>query len=265
MTDAGPVTRPGSLFGWEPFRPFGRLAAGGSFAAHLTAFVTLRRLVLGRRLAVRMPSGELVLTVVEADSRVGRRGLAAGRLNDIRLVAEQLHWNEHRFARAVAVLHDVRVKPSSPPVLVAEPVELTLDVPARALDELFRWVAPRLAGDVGPDGVARLRLANRRDAGYLELETRLEESTLWLKPLAVTRRRKRWRLPARTPSYPVRVPPLPHGLELTAVEFDAHTVRLTGVLPEWRMEIPRTRLDDMISQLSVVGRPLHLIWPSRGE
>lgn len=259
------MTRPGSLFGWEPFRPFGRIASTGAFAAHLTAFVTLRRLVLGRRVAVRMPTGELVLTVVEADSRVGRRGLAVGRLNDVRVVAEQVRWNEHRFGRAVAVLHDVRVHPSSPPVLEAEPVELTLDVPAGALDELFRWVAPRLAGDVGPDGVARLRLANRRDAGHLEVETRLEDSTLWLKPRALTRGRHRWRLPARTPSYPVHVPPLPHGLKVTAVEFDAHVVRLTGVLPQWRMEIPRTRLEDMIRQLSVVGRPLHLIWPSRGE
>lgn len=258
------MTRPGSMFGWEPFRPFGRLAAGGSFAAHLTAFVTLRRLVLGRRLAVRMPSGELVLTLIEADSRVGRRGLAVGRLNDIRLVAEQVRWNEHRFGRAVAVLHDIRVRPSSPPLLVAEPVELTIDVPTGALDELFRWAAPRLSGEVGSDGVARLRLANRRDAGHLEVETRLEESTLWLKPRAITRRR-RWGLPRHTPSYPVRVPPLPHGLELTAVEFDAHVVRLTGVLPQWRMEIPRTRLDDMISQLSVVGRPLSLIWPSRAD
>jgi hypothetical protein len=261
MTDAGGVTRPGSLFGWVPF---GRLAAStGSFAAYLTAFVTLRQLVLGRRLAVRLDDGDLVLTVVEVDSRVGRRGLAAGRLNDVRLVAEQVRWDEHRFGRAVAVLHDVHLQPSVPPVLVAAPVELTMDLPADALDELFRWVAPRLAGEVGPDGVARLRLAKRRGAGHVEIETRLEEATLWLKPTAITRRR-RWPLPARTPSYPVRLPPLPHGLELTAVEFDAHIVRLTGVLPEWRMEVPRTRLDDMISQLSVVGKPLNLIWPSRG-
>lgn len=257
------MTRPGSLFGWEPLRPFGRLASTGSFAAHLTAFITLRQLVLGRRLAIRLDDGDLVLTVVEADSRVGLRGLAAGRLNDVRLVAEQVRWNEYRFGRATVVLHDVRVQPSAPPLLVSAPVELTLDVPAGPLDELFRWAAPRLAGDVGPDGVARLRLANRQSAGHVEIETRLEESTLWLKPMAVVRRR-RWTLPARTPSYPVRLPPLPHGLELTGVEFDSHVVRLTGVLPEWRMEIPRTRLEDMISQLSAVGRPLNLILPSRG-
>ena len=138
MTDAGTVTRRGSLFGWDPFRPFVKMAKTGAFAAHLTAFVTLRQLVLGRRLAVRHDDGELVMTIVEADSRVGRRGLAVGQLNDIRLVADQVRWNEHRFGRASAVLNNVYVQPSVPPLLMAAPVELSLDVPAPALDELFR-------------------------------------------------------------------------------------------------------------------------------
>ncbi|MDT5250570.1 MAG: hypothetical protein QOJ28_3204 [Mycobacterium sp.] len=262
MTDAGAVTRPGSLFGWDPFRPFLGLANTGVFAAHLTAFITLRQLVLGRRLAVRLDTGELVLTLVEFDSRVGMRGMAVGQLNDVRLVADQVRWNQHRFGRAIAVLHNVQLRPSVPPVLVAAPVELTLDVPARSLDELFRWAAPRLSGEVGPDGVARLRFANRREAGHVEVETRLDGSTLWLKPTAITRRR-RWKLPARTPAYRVQLPPLPHGLQLTGVEFDADVVRLRGTLPEWRTELPRTRLDDVIDQLSVVGRPLNLIWPSK--
>jgi hypothetical protein len=262
MADAGVVTRPGSLFGWAPLRSFVGLANTGAFAAHLTAFITLRQLVLGRRLAVRLDDGELAMTIVEADSRVGKRGLAVGQLNDVRLVAHQVRWNEHRFGGATAVLHNVHVRPSVPPVLVGAPGELSLDLPAPALDELFRWAAPRLAGEVGPDGVARLRFANRRHAGHVEVAVRLDGTTLWLKPVAITRRR-RWALPARTPAYPVRLPPLPHGLQLTGVEFDADVMRLTGTVPEWRMEIPRTRLEDMIAQLSVVGRPLNLIWPSR--
>lgn len=262
MADAGVVTRPGSLFGWDPLRSFVGLANTGAFAAHLTAFITLRQLVLGRRLAVRLDDGELAMTIVEADSRVGKRGLAVGQLNDVRLVAHQVRWNEHRFGGATAVLHNVHVRPSVPPVLVGAPGELSLDLPAPALDELFRWAAPRLAGEVGPDGVARLRFANRRHAGHVEVAVRLDGTTLWLRPVAITRRR-RWALPARTPAYPVRLPPLPHGLQLTDVEFDADVMRLTGTVPEWRMELPRTRLEDMIAQLSVVGRPLNLIWPSR--
>lgn len=262
MTDAGAVTRPGSIFGWDPLRSVVGLANTGAFAAHLTAFITLRQLVLGRRLAVRLDDGELVLTLVEIDSRVGMRGLAVGQLNDVRLVAEQVRWDQHHFGRASALLHNVHVRPSVPPLLVAAPVQLSLEVPAPALDELFRWAAPRLAGEVGSDGIARLRFANRPGAGHLEVEARLDGSTLWLRPRAVVRRR-RWALPARTPAYPVRLPPLPHGLQLTGVEFDADVVRLTGALPEWRMEVPSTRLEAMINQLSVAGRPLNLSWPSR--
>ena len=256
------MTRPGSLFGWDPFRPFVGLANSGVFAAHLTAFITLRQLVLGRRLAIRLDGGELVLTLVELDSRVGPAGVAGGQLDDVRIVAEQVRWNQHRFGRATAVLHNVQLRPSVSPVLVVAPVELTLELPAAALDELFRWVAPRLAGEVGPDGVARLRLANRRAAGYVEVETRLDGSTLWLKPRAVARRR-RWRLPSRMPAHAVELPPLPHGLKLTGVEFEANVVRLHGTLPHWRTELPRNLVEDMITQLSVVGRPLKLSWPSK--
>jgi hypothetical protein len=40
-------------------------------------------------------------------------------------------------------------------------------------------------------------------------------------------------------------------------------VRLTGQLSEWEMDVPGTRLEDTISALSAVGRPLTLMWPSR--
>ena len=71
-------------------------------------------------------------------------------------------------------------------------------------------------------------------------------------------------MPQRTPGYPVRLPELPRGLYLTSVDLAPGVVRLTGTLPEWRAEVPRARLEDAINQLSAVGRPLNLIWPSRG-
>jgi hypothetical protein len=141
-------------------------------------------------------------------------------------------------------------------------VELTLEVPAPVLDELFRVTAPRLSGEVGLDGVARIRLARRRGFGHVEVEARLNGSTLRLQPRAIVRRKRRI-LPARTPGYSVALPELPHGLRLTAVEFGPGVVRLTGTLSEWQTELPRTRLEDTISALSAVGRPLTLIWPSR--
>ena len=182
-------------------------------------FTTVRRLVVGRRLAVRLDDGDLTLTVTEFDSRLEMRGLSVGQLNDIRLAARDIRWDGNQFDHATAVLHNVHIRPSAPPVLVAAPVELTLEVPTAVLDDLFRWAVPRLSGEVGGDGIARLRLARRPVLGNVEVDARLDGSTLWFKPRGLVIRRSRWRLPSRTPAYPVHLPELPHGLQLTGIDL----------------------------------------------
>jgi hypothetical protein len=269
MPDADVMTHPGPLRRWDPFGQLDMLASlwssaavapvsGGAAAAYRTLFMTLRRLVIGRRLAVRLDDGDLTLTVTEFDSRLDVRGLSVGQLNDVRLAAREIGWKDNRFAQATVVLHNVHMRPSAPPVLVAAPVELTLDVPAAVLDDLFLSAVPRLAGEVGTDGVARLRLARRPALGNLEVDARLDGSTLWLKPRSLVLRRSRLRLPARTPAYPVHLPELPHGLRLTGISFDPDLVRLSGTVPEWRLAVSRKRLEDILNQLSAVGRPLNL-------
>ena len=261
------MTRP--LRRFDPFRPLDMLTSlwstaavapvsTGAAAAYRTLLVTLRRLVVGRRLAVRLDDGDLMLTVTEFDSRLDVRGLSVGQLNDVRLAARDIYWNGHRFDQATAVMHNVHMKPTAPPVLVAAPIELTLEIPAPVLDDLFRWAVPRLSGEVGADGIARLRLARRPLMGHVEVDAHLDGSTLWLKPRGLAVRQSQWRLPGRTPAYPVRLPELPHGLTLTGISFAPGVVRLEGTLPEWRMDVPRKRLEDILNQLSVVGVPLNL-------
>jgi hypothetical protein len=46
----------------------------------------------------------------------------------------------------------------------------------------------------------------------------------------------------------VRLPLLPHGLQLTDVEFEPGLLRVHGTLPEWRMAVSRRRLEDLIGQ-----------------
>jgi hypothetical protein len=219
---------------------------------------------VGRRLAVRLDDGDITLTVTEFDSRLDVRGLSVGQLSDVRIAARDVRWHGNRFDQAAAVLHNVHLRPTVPPVLVAAPVELSLELPAAVLDDVFRFAAPRLAGDVGTDGIARLRWARRPAMGHLEVDARLDGSTLRLKPRGLVLRRSRWTLPRRTPAYPVRLPELPHGLQLTGVSFAPGLLRLSGTLPEWRMEVPRRRLEDIINQLSAVGRPLNLTRLGRG-
>jgi hypothetical protein len=222
----------------------------GAAAAYQTLFMTMRRLIVGRSLTVRLDDGDLTMTVREFDSQLDVRGLSVGQLNDVTLVAADIQWRTSSFDQATVVLHNLHMKPTSPPVLVAAPVDLTLEVPTTALDELFRWAAPRLRAEIGADGVARLRMARRPRIGHAEVEARLDGSTLWLTPRGLAIGRSRWRLPARTPAYPVRLPEFAHGLQLTAVAFGPGVVRLSGTLPQWRAELPRKRLEDIITQLS---------------
>ncbi len=261
------MTRP--LGRWDPFRPLDLLASlwstaavapvsTGAAAAYRTLFMTLRRLVVGRELSVRLDEGDITLTVTEFDSRLDVRGLAVGQLSDVRLAARDIRWENNRLDRATAVLHNVHLRPSAPPVLIAAPVDLTVELPTDALDDLFRLAAPRLAGEVGQDGIARLRFARRPGLGHLEVDALLDGSTLWLKPRGLVVRSKRLRLPGRTPAYPVHLPELPHGLVLTDISIEPDKLCLSGTLQEWRVDVPRTRLEDVISQLSVVGRPLNL-------
>jgi len=254
---------------FDPFRPLDMLTSawsatamapvnGGAAAAYRTLFMTLRRLVVGRRLTVRLDDGDLTMTVTEFDSRLDVRGLSIGQLNDVTLVGHNIHWGTSFFDHATVVLHNVHMKPTSPPVLVAAPVDLALEFSAKALDDLFRSVAPRLRGEIGADGVARLRMARRPRLGQIEVEAKLDGSALWLTPRGVRIGESRWRLPARTPAYRVRMPEFTHGLRLTGIEFSPGVVRLTGTLPELRTELPRKRLEDIITQLSVSGVVLNL-------
>lgn len=268
------MTGPDPLRRFDPFRPIDMLTAlwssaavapvsSGAAAAYRTLFMTVRRLVVGRRLSVRLDDGDLTLTVTEFDSRLDVRALSVGQLNDVRLAARDIRWSGAEFDHATAVLHNMHMRPTAPPVLVAAPVELTLEVPAPVLDEVFRWAAPRLSGVVGADGVARLRLARRPAAGHLEVDAHVDGSTLWLKARRLTVGRTRWPLPARTPAYPVHLPELPHGVQITGISFAPGVVRLSASVAEWRTDLPLTRLEDILGQLSAVGRPLQLSRLSR--
>jgi hypothetical protein len=260
------MTRSGQLGRWDPLRHLDTLAtlwttaaalpkSSSAAVAHHTLSRTVRRLIVGRRLTVRLDGHDLTVTITHFHSRLDLRRLAIGQLNDVRIVARGIEWNGHRVDHASVVLRNVQLRPGSAPVLVTGPVDLVLELPAAALENLFRSATPRLAGGVGPDGIVRLHWARRPAIGNLEVDARLDGSTLRLRPAALALRRQRWRLPARLPAHRVQLPDLPLGLVLTGVSFGPNLLRLTGTLPAWRVVVPRTLLEDVIVQLTSVGRP----------
>jgi hypothetical protein len=106
--------------------------------------LSLRGLVKGRTLTVRRPDGDITMTVADFESRLDVLRLAVGRLDDIRLTLTDIAWETTGFERAVVRLRNVQLLPGAPPVVVAAPVEVSLDVPASALEHLFLLAAPKV-------------------------------------------------------------------------------------------------------------------------
>ncbi len=95
--------------GWDLLRPLDVLSSmwsaaaalppvsSGAAVAYRTLFMTVKQLVVGRTLNVRLDSGEMTLTVTEFDSRLDVRRLAVGQLNDVRLTAADIRWERKVF------------------------------------------------------------------------------------------------------------------------------------------------------------------------
>ncbi|HYB36843.1 MAG TPA: hypothetical protein VEF72_14530 [Mycobacterium sp.] len=243
--------------------------SAGAAAPYRTLFTTLQRLLVGREITVRVDHHDVALTVTEFDSPLDPRGLAVGQLGEVRLAARDMRWDQHRFDRATAVLHNVHVRPGVPPLLVAAPVELSLALSREVFDAALRQAAPQLCGELSADGTARVHWARRPALGSLEVDVQVVGSTLCLKPRALVTRRRRWPLPAPVPvlAYPVGLPELPRGLLVTGVSFGSDSLQLSGVLPEWRMELPLRHLEDIITELTqrAGAGALSLVWPSLGR
>jgi hypothetical protein len=264
-----PMTRPPRR--WDPLRPFDLFTSvvstaavlpmsTGAAAAYRTALLTVRPLVIGRRITVRLRTSDLALTVAEFDSRWDASIFAVGHIGTVNVTANNVKWAGTELNSIAAKLNNLHVRPSVPPMLVAAPVELTVEIPSDSLDELIRAAEPRVSTEIGDDGVARIRLSRFR-SGFIEVDPQLHGNTLWLKPRGLALGSTRVPVPGLAPAYPVRLPELPYGLTLASVELGPGVVRVSATLPQWQFDLPRALLDELINQLSVVGRPLDVIWP----
>jgi hypothetical protein len=259
---------------WDPFRSRERLSAlwssaavptvtTGAAIAYRTLFDTLRRLVVGRDLTVKINENDLTLTVTEFDFRIDMRGLAIGQLGDVLLVAESVVWREYQFEQAMAVASNVHFRPGATSEVVAAPVELSLMLSAGVLENLVEQASPQFMVELGDDGVVRLRWRRRPGWGHLEVDIRIVGTALWLQPQAVVVGGRRMGLPARLPIYPVELPDLPKGLLVTKVDVRPGAVLIYGLLPEWHIDLPLSRLEDIVSQLSARSGILNLARSAR--
>ena len=260
--------------GWDPLRsrdvlsamwsstPVPPVASSGG-AGFRTMFLTLRRLVVGRLLKVRVREAELSLTVTEFDSHLDLRGLAVGQIGDVHIEARDICWDQHRVDYAIADLRNVHLRAGAPAVMVAAPVEFTLRFAAALLEDLVRRAAPGFTAELSADGVGRLRWARHPTWGHVEVELEVAGTAVWLKPRAVVIGRRRWRLPARVPAYPIGMPRFPLGAIFTRAGVESGSVVAHGLLPQWTIEMPLGRMEDMVQQLRSHSELLNLTQAAR--
>ena len=225
-----------------------------------TLFTTLQQLLVGKRVTIGMGDHDVTLTLTELDSELEPRALAVGQLGEVRVAARDIEWGQQRLQRAVAVLRNVHIRPGVPPLVVAAPVELSTALPAEIFDEMVRQAAPQLHAQLRADSTAQLHWVRRPGWGSLEVDVNVVGTTLWVRPRALLTGQRRWKLPKRTPAHPVPLPELPHGLLVSGVSLGVDSLEISGLLPEWRMELPLRHLEDVISQLSQGA--LSFAWPS---
>ncbi len=249
-----------SLWSSSGLPSVGAGAAQAVAAPYRTLFTSLQQLLVGKEVTVGLGDQDVVLTVTELDSALEPQGLAVGQLGEVRVAARDIRWGEQRLQHAVAVLHNVHIRPGVPPVVVAAPVKLSSALPARIFDDLVRQAVPQLRGELCEDGTARLRWGRQPGWGGLEVDVDVVGKTLWLRPRAVVAGQRRWMLPARTPAYRVPLPEVPHQLLVTDVSLGLDSLEISALLPEWRMDLPLRNLEDVITRLSQGA--LSFTWPS---
>src|SRR4051812_36774458 len=210
---------------WDPFGSRDRLAsmwssagmptiASSAAAGHRALFTTIRRLVVGKRLAVDLADSRLSFIVTKMDSTLELLGMTVGQFGDVTVEAKDVEWDDYSCPHAAAVLRNLHLRPTSQSLLAA-PVELKLELASELVGSLVRRLICRLLGDIGADGVTRLRLARFPGWGHLEVDVSVRGAVVRLKPRAVMLGKCRWQLPERMSAYPLSLPDLPGGIVIT--------------------------------------------------
>jgi len=210
----------------------------GTGAAYQALFLAVRRVVLGRALTMDAAGGPMQLTVTDVVSLLDPLQLMHGRL-DVRLAMTGIDWGGRDFGHADVVLRNTQLRPGTPPVVVAGPVEVSLHVPGETLGALLSQARPGMSGHIDDEGVARLHWARRPEWGNVVVDIERfgadTMSALRITPRKLAVAGRHWNLPVRTQSYVVELTALPPDVRLTAVQVEPGALRVDAVVPEWQM------------------------------
>ena len=107
---------------------------------------------------IRLERGALRMTVTEFEAPMELRSLSVGQLGEVQVAAEDIHWGGYILQRAHAVLHNVHLRPTAPPLMVAAPVEVSVELTPGVVDELLTRFVPRVTGQLSPRRIGNAAL-----------------------------------------------------------------------------------------------------------
>ena len=214
--------------------------------------------------AVQLRFGELQVTCIVRAMRLQRPplGLMVGQLGDVDIVLQDVRWDDRRVAWLRIEARNVHIQPGAPAELVVAPVRAEATIDQETVDEVVQRTAPRVRVELVDDGegigVARATLANRPHWGHVDLTPRVEGDVLVLRPATVSVRGAMVsaRLVHRIPALRF---PLPEALavgHVTDVVVDDGSVRVRGVLDEWREPLAPRQLDQVVRRITSFAGPV---------
>lgn len=262
------------LDGWGSFPELAGLAAAGRSLLPnmpMTPAAVLRAAteqLVGRRLTAKVGDGEAVFTLTELDYPADSFRLAAGRIGDLRIIAEDVDWpepvgedGEQRtipLRRVLVLAEDVRLRSLPTPAATPARVEIRITVSAEVLRDRVAAVRPGIVVTPGEDGLLQVRWAKRPEWGHLTLEAIVADDAVVLMPRKLHVRHRPFRAPRRFRPIVLPLPELPHGMKLTQVEPREGELELHTVAEEWPERLSRIPLADLLSWMTTVAMTLTL-------
>jgi hypothetical protein len=255
--------------GWSPWDEIGGLAAAGrSLLPHVpvTPGALVRSLteqLVGRRLSATVGGRDVRLTLAELDYPADSLRLAAGRVGEVRIVAEDVEWPEPDggsipLRRVTVLAEDVRLRSLPSPAAIPAHVQLRIAVSADVLRERVAAVRPGIVAAPAGDGLLRIHWAKHPHWGHLTLRPQVEDDSVLLLPQTLHIGQKALRAPKRFRPSALPLPELPPGTRLTKVEPRHDELVLHAVAEQWPERLSRVPLPDLLSWLTTAATTLTL-------
>ncbi len=242
------VTRMADLFGFSP----------GTLLQELVD--TIANHLVGREVQISFGDASVRLTVTHAHVTPAPAGLMLGQLGSVELEARDVQWADRRVDDLAIEARNVHVSAGNPHALVAAPILFTASLTEPTIAALVADANPRVSVTLAGERGASVRLRSRETWGHIEVEPRIDGSTLVLQVtgVAVRRRRPIRRWLTRVPAIrrPLQLPP---GVVLDDVAVADRRVVVHGALREWREPVSAAQLEELITRVrSLTGGALDI-------